>query len=133
MIVSYVVWQNSVLAIPKNLKFKGSLPYSRIQKYFKRPGPVITSPKLGDSLDKFDETVLLNDYQNSAHNSNQENKNRNCYVLWFHHDVPQDLAYINDMRIFENSKALHKCTFAHVFTLDLKLKSRIIFINLIDF
>ena len=72
----------------------GNIPIRKMASYWAKPGPITTQPALSRSLDYFYQKVL-----GATSHSNADvlpardsiHQVRNCYVLWFHHDIPRDL------------------------------------------
>lgn len=122
MTVSYGVWQTGVTAAPKNMKFKGVLPEARMKKFWENPGPLTVQPMMARSMNLFRGQLLGRGNHNSANNVGG---GRNCYVLWFHQDVPRDLnAFLSGSAEDHGMgggatqyEASQRCTWAHAFVL----------------
>ena len=123
MVFSYVIWQNGAIAAPKNLKYQGSVPNNRMNRFWKNPGSLTYQPILSRSLEAFADTVLGSRVHSSADNTVPDA--RNCYVLWFHQDMPRDISkfvsgglrpsgYGGDEKSFET---LNRCTYAHAWVM----------------
>jgi len=117
--LSYVIWQNGAAAAPKNLKYRGSIPTSRMNRFWSKPGAITNQPFMVKSVQIFANTVLGRLMHNSPDNT--VSGSRNCFVLWFHQDMPADLHKFTNGgagdRGMGGSEAIHtilsRCTVAH--------------------
>jgi len=123
MIFSYVIWQNGAIAAPKNLRYQGTVPANRMNRFWHNPGGLTFQPILSKSLEVFADSVLGSKIHSSADNTIVGA--RNCYVVWFHQDMPRDISkfikdglrpsgYGGDEKSFQT---LNRCTYAHVWVM----------------
>jgi len=123
MYVSYVIWQNGAAAAPKNLKYRGSLPTSRMNRFWSNPGTLTNQPFLVKSLSVFAGSILGRFMHSSPDNT--VSGSRNCYILWFHQDMPADInKFVNggvgDSAMGGDEKShetFSRCTVAHAWVL----------------
>lgn len=121
--VSYVIWQNGAAAAPKNLKYRGSLPTSRMNRFWSNPGTLTNQPFLVKSLSVFSSSILGRFMHNSPDNS--ISGARNCFILWFHQDMPADINKFVSNGVGDNAmggdekshQTFSRCTVAHAWVL----------------
>jgi hypothetical protein len=124
MYLSYVIWQNGAAAAPKNLKYSGSVPSQRMNRFWRNPGTLTNQPFLGKSIDVFADTIMGRLIHNSPDNT-ATGDIRNCFILWFHQDMPADIESFTAGGVGsagtggseKNHETLSRCTVAHAFVL----------------
>merc|ERR1711988_928633 len=78
------------MGAPKNLKYSGSVPSQRMNRFWRNPGTLTNQPFLGKSIDVFADTIMGRLIHNSPDNT-ATGDIRNCFILWFHQDMPADI------------------------------------------
>lgn len=124
MYLSYVIWQNGAAAAPKNLRYRGSVPSSRMNRFWKNPGTLTNQPFLEQSVNVFADTILGRLIHNTPDNT-AAGDIRNCFILWFHQDMPVDIDKFTSGGVGaagtggseKNHETLSRCTIAHAFVL----------------
>jgi len=124
MYLSYVIWQNGAAAAPKNLKYRGQIPAARMNRFWRNPGTLTNQPFLEQSVNKFAETIMGRLIHNTPDNTASGDV-RNCFVLWFHQDMPADIDKFTSGGVGHdkrggsesNHETLSRCIMAHAFVL----------------
>lgn len=107
--ISIGLWAKGAVFTPRGSKLHARLPWTRIERYYKRPRATASQPFIMNTID------TLNQYT-KTYGPSTTNSGSNCYVFWFHHDWANDLGKVVAPSGYEKIRQLNsQCTVLHSF------------------
>lgn len=108
--ISIGLWAKGAVFTPRGSKLHARLPWTRIERYYKRPRATASQPYIMNTVDTL--LGLTKQYGVSSSNTGS-----NCIVFWFHHDYANDLSKVAAPSGYEKVRQLNQqCTVLHTFS-----------------